>query len=183
MTHHPFTLPCKSLNFFFFFFFFNRFFKSIPAKAKLHFLQPFLQSSVSHDPSEIILLLTWCSIVLLNVFVETDTFIQDFLIKFKSNIINYFWLRLINASLWNKIINLFLNKIFLTPNFWTVVYVKYFSWISSFKHILWLLNPWQDIYQNMRHFFTPTSETSGAFFPKPWYFLPLNLLSGLPLRG
>ncbi len=52
--------------------------------AKLNFQQPFLQSSVSHDPLEIILILiywfgaqetfliTIINVVLLNIFVETQ---------------------------------------------------------------------------------------------------------------
>ncbi len=56
----------------------------IPFMAKLHFQQQLLQSSVSHDPSEIILIF-WFSAqdifllvlkldVLFNIFVETNDF-------------------------------------------------------------------------------------------------------------
>ncbi len=133
---------------------------------KALFSASLLQSSESHDPSEIILICWLClrnisdlisvenscaasyflePLILFSGFKRT-AFIQNrnLLQKYKSVLFYQF-----NLSLLNKSIHFFPKKSILIPNFWTSVYIHNLGrmWVSDFKmtnnifvFFIWLCN-------------------------------------------
>jgi len=98
-----------------------------------------LQSSVSHDPSEIIVI-CWLKTV---IYLKDKSFVI-LLMAFSVTIDQF------NASLLNKSTNLFKKKkIILTPKYWTVV-VRWWSDQTLLWHSPWRMSLQQHLYRNVQ---------------------------------